>query len=106
MENIKNARASVVPETEYGVYVWKLDDGSYLSDGDDRVLSINSRADDLLRMSKLQTVVRSYGIQEGRPHYLPDQYKVTDGEYESMRERLDSGWIPDPASRGNWSEDI
>lgn len=107
MENKpQNVRATVEKETEYGVYVWKFPDGSYLSDGEDRLLSVDSRQGDLKRMAMLQRVVRSYGIDEGEPHYLPDRWKVTDGEYDSMMERLENGWIPDPALPGNWNGDV
>lgn len=103
---IKNKRVTKVKETDYGVYVWKMPDGAYLSDGEDRLLSINSRQGDLKRMAALQRVVRSYGIEKGEPHYLPDRYKVTDGEYESMMERLEDGYIPDPGSPGNLGGDV
>lgn len=101
LKHVKNVRRTVEQETEYGVYVWKMPDGRYLSDGEDRLLSINSRQHDFARMAKLQQVVRSFGIDEGEPHYLADRYKVTDGEWESMRERMEDGWMADPADPGN-----
>jgi hypothetical protein len=97
----KNLSASVEQETEYGVYVWEMPTGQYLGDGGGRFLSIDSRQNDIKRMTQLANEVKSFGVTEGSIHFLADRYKVTDGEWESMMERLDNEQMPDPADPGN-----
>lgn len=101
MKNFKNVTARVEQETEYGLYVWRMEDGRYVGDSQGRLMAIPSKQGDISRISKIRQEAKSLGIEGGEPHYMPDVYPVTDGEYESMRERMDDGLMGDPADPGN-----
>jgi hypothetical protein len=99
---------SVVNETPYGIYVWKMPNGAIISDsaGEDRnYLCINARKNDLKAIMSLTEVVRSFGIDEGEPWFLPGYRKVADEEYERQKERLERGLIPDELDLGAWKDE-
>lgn len=80
---------------KFGVYVWEMPDGRYVGDEDGNLLSINSVFGDLDRISKLGRAARSFGINEGKPVFLPGHRKISDAEYERQKERMSQGLIPD-----------
>lgn len=92
---VKNPRVSVVDEVEYGTYLWKMPDGSYVSDGNENFLAIQSMRNDLSRITKLSAEARSYGIEEGGPVFFPGMRMISDAEYAEQKDRLAQGYIPD-----------
>lgn len=95
MEKPRNIKITPVEETDLGVYVWRMPDGRWVGDDQDNYLSISAQKGDLKRIHQLTEAVRSYGINDGAPYFLPGRRKVTDDEYEEQRERLDAGLLPD-----------
>lgn len=85
----------VVSEVNYGVYVWRMPNGSYIADSDKRWLSIASLRGDIRRINQLQEAVKGYGIEEGTPEFIEGVRKVTDDEYDEQLERMEAGMIPD-----------
>ena len=98
-------KVSTVKETPYGIYVWKMPDGSIVQDEDKNIMSINAQEFDLRAMRALTNVARSYGIVEGGPWFLPNYRKVTDEEYEQQKARLEQGLIPDELDLGAWRDE-
>jgi hypothetical protein len=92
---IKNSRISVVDEVEYGTYLWKMPDGTYLADADQNFLSIFSMRNDLVKISRLSSAARSYGVDEGQAVFFAGMRQIDDDEYESQKQRLAAGEIPD-----------
>lgn len=85
-----------IPESSFGVCVWRFDDGSLLSDGDG-YLSLEGIINDKRIEEKMRKAAR-YWTQsdEGAPHWIRGARKISGLEYEEQQERLISGQIPDP----------
>jgi hypothetical protein len=103
--NPKNLKIRQVREnTDIGVYVWELPDGSYFSDGDGNFLSISSREFDIEKMKKLKEAAQYWGKPEGKVKFLAGAGKVTDEEYEEDMERMQSGLTP-YGDTGAWKDE-
>lgn len=90
-----------VEETNLGIYVWEMPDGSYVGDGEGHFMMIPARKGDLGRIAKLRDAAKYYGVEEGRPVFLSNRRPVTDEEYEQQKARLELGLDPDPMSLRN-----
>lgn len=86
---------NIVNETEYGLYVWELPNGNYLSDGEGRLLNIPARKGDIKRLARICEVARGLGFGDGSPTFIPDVRRVTDAEHDDQVERLMAGETPD-----------
>lgn len=91
----KKSRTSVVEETNIGIYVWEMPDGSWVADDEGNWMNIPSKKGDLRRINMLKEAANSYGIYEGRPVFLSGHYRVSEDEYQEQRQRLQEGLIPD-----------
>jgi len=92
---VKNARVSAVEEADYGLYYWKMPDGTYIGDDEGNFLVVPSMRGDLTKMAKMADAARSLGVNEGQPVFMAGQRKVTDEEYQEQLERLAAGEQPD-----------
>jgi hypothetical protein len=92
---IKNPRVSVVQEEEYGTYLWKMPDGTFVADGDQNFLAIFSMRGDLIKIARLRAAAKSYGIEEGQPAFQAGMRMISDEEYQEQRDRMSAGEIPD-----------
>lgn len=92
---------SVVEESEYGTYVWKMDDGREVGDSDGRRMNIYAKKGDLKALKALHEVARSYGIEEGGPVFMSGKRPVTDEEYQEQLTRMKLGLTPDPLDPSN-----
>lgn len=104
MKNRKNG-LSVVSETNLGIYVWQLLDGSYLMDGDFNVLSINAFRNDIRAITKIGQVARNLGF-EGSAVFVEGSRKISDTEFEVQKERFFAGLQPDPYDIGVYKENL
>lgn len=95
-----------VEESKYGVYVWRMPDGRFVSDGDGNFLNIPSEKFDLSKMKALREAVNYYGITEGEAVFLSGRRRVTDSEYEEQQERMVNGLTPDPYDAGALADEL
>ncbi len=95
MSNTKKPRIRRVQETQYGVYVWKMPDGSIVQDADRNIMSIQARENDIIALNKLRAAADFYGVSNGEPLFLPGHRKVTQTEWEEQRARQNAGLLPD-----------
>lgn len=93
-------KISIVEETDYGLYIWEMPDGSIVSDDEKNYLNIPARRGDTEKIKAITDAVRSYGINEGRAIFLSGHRRVTDEEYEYQKQRLEWGLIPDEMDYG------
>lgn len=98
-------KIQVVQETQFGVYLWQMPDGSVVTDEDRNYMSIAAKEGDLRRISELRAAARSYGITEGRPLFLPGYRKIDDAELEYQQERQSQGLIADPYDVPAWRDE-
>lgn len=93
-------KISIVEETDYGLYIWEMPDGSIVSDDEKNYLNIPAHRGDTEKIKAITDAVRSYGINEGRAIFLSGHRRVTDEEYEYQKQRLEWGLIPDEMDYG------
>src|SRR4051794_19321705 len=95
-----------VKETEYGLYIWMMPDGSVVKDEEDNFMCIASREGDFRKIKLLQDAAKSFGIEVGRAFFLPGRRKVDNEEFERQKARLEAGLIPDEYDAAAWAEEI
>jgi hypothetical protein len=93
-------KVKIIEETDYGLYLWEMPDGSIVSDDEKNYLNIPARRGDKEKLKLLKDAVRSFGIEEGRPVFLAGHRRVTDEEYEYQKQRLEWGLVPDEMDYG------
>lgn len=97
---MKRTKITEVEETDYGLYLWEMPDGSVVADSDKNFLNIPSKKNDKGKIRILTDAVRSFGITEGRPVFWAGNRRVTDEEYEYQKQRMEWGLIPDELDYG------
>lgn len=102
----KKNRTSVVEETDIGVYVWEMPDGSWVADEEGNWMLIQAKKGDLKRIAQLRDAAVSYGINEGRAVFLAGHRPISQEEYEEQRARLALGLVPDPEDAYSQMDDL
>jgi hypothetical protein len=92
---MKKPRTRIISETNKGIYVWKLPNGEYLSEGL-YILSIQATRGDIRKMKELAQAAKAYGYPDGTPEFQEGYRKISDEEFEMQYERMLKGLIPDP----------
>lgn len=103
--NTKKA-PTVIEEAPYGLYVWEMPDGRWVGDDEGNFLNISSMKGNQKRIAELTAAARSYGITEGKPVFLSGHRQIDDEEYETQRQRLMFGLIPDEHDIPAFREDM
>jgi hypothetical protein len=93
-------KVKIVEETDYGLYLWEMPDGSIVADDEKNFLNIPGKRGDMEKIKIITDTVRSFGIEEGKPVFLSGHRRVTDEEYEYQKQRLEWGLIPDELDYG------
>lgn len=90
-------RVQVIDEVDYGIYLWRLPDGRYISDGEGHYYMLAAKRDDKKAIQLLTDAVKSeFGIEEGYAFFMAGNRPVTDEEWDEQRRRDLMGLIPDP----------
>ena len=84
----------VQDKSPYGLYVWKLPDGSIFKDEDGNILNIPSIQHDIEKMKNIKEAAAYYGQPEGEPMWVPGVGRVTEEEYQSDLYRMSEGLTP------------
>lgn len=83
-----------------------MPDGSWVADEDRNFLNIASKKGDQKRIAELTAAARSFGINEGKAVFLSGHTQVSDEEFQSQKERLAAGYVPDPYDLPSLIEDM
>lgn len=86
----------LVKEVPWGVYLWRMPDGSFVGDGEGNFLMIESTEGDQIRMRALADAARECGVDTGQPCFFSGNRIVSDEEYEHQKMRMKMGLTPDP----------
>jgi hypothetical protein len=97
---MKRTRITEVEETDYGLYLWEMPDGSLVADDQKNFLNIPAKKNDGEKIKLLVDTVKSFGIHEGRAVFWSGHRRVTDEEYEYQKQRMEWGLIPDELDYG------
>lgn len=93
---MKSTGRKFIQETRYGTYVWEMPDGRWVGDDEGNYATIFSMQGDAKRIEELRALVRSCGVEVGRPLFLPGRRPVSDEEFEEQMQRFQWGLTPDP----------
>jgi hypothetical protein len=97
---MKRTRITEVEETDYGLYLWEMPDGSLVADDQKNFLNIPAKKNDGEKIKLLVDTVKSFGIHEGRAVFWSGHRRVTDEEFEYQKQRMEWGLIPDELDYG------
>jgi hypothetical protein len=87
-------KLSVVEDkSRYGIYVWRLPDGSIFADEDRNVLNIPAERGDITKMVEIKKVASHYGQPDGEAVFIPGVGRVTEEEYQQDMERMNNGLL-------------
>ena len=93
---IKTLGKKEIQEVPWGVYLWRMPDGTFVGDDAGHFLMIASTRGDNTRMRALADAAREFGVTEGAPCFFQGNRIVSDEEYEEQRLRMQFGLTPDP----------
>lgn len=99
MSNLIVPRKIMEAETkDYGVCVWKMPDGTYITNTEGDYLCKQGRPGDKRIEQRMTDYVRGeFGITQGEPFWLPGFRKISQSEWEDEMQDLMDGHTPDPA---------
>jgi hypothetical protein len=103
---LSKKRVTAVEEVQYGVYLWQMPDGGLVCDEDRNYLSISAMKGDIKKIQILKNVAKHYGLENGRPVWFSGHRKISDEEYETQKQRLEWGLIPDELDVPAIKEDL
>jgi hypothetical protein len=103
-------KASVVEETDLGLYVWHTGQGILMNEDKD-ILSIPSKKHDREKIKIIteaaHDAMRNNGLEpSGQPVFLAGHRQITDEEHEEQVQRQKWGLIPDPYDVAAMEEEI
>jgi len=86
---------------DWGIYVWKKQNGKWFTDGQGNILNIPSMKGDISKIAELKNAATYYGEPDGEAIFFPGLNRVTDEEYEEQRQRMREGLIPNLNDMGS-----
>lgn len=99
----------LIEEVPFGTYVFRCADGSYMGDGEGRLMCILGMKGDREKVKKLYEAAKHYNKEEaemGEVEFWSGQRPVSDEEYDEQLARQDSGLIADPLDVGAYMDAI
>jgi hypothetical protein len=79
---------------DWGIYVWKKQNGKWFTDGQGNVLNIPSMKGDISKIAELKKVAAHYGEPDGEAVFFAGLNRVSDEEYAEQKQRMAEGLIP------------
>tara|TARA_B100000902_G_C26978947_1_gene749262 strand:- start:7 stop:354 length:348 start_codon:yes stop_codon:yes gene_type:complete len=94
---IKNGKRLYVPQSAFGVCVWKMPDGGIVADADGNYLCAEGMMNDP-KVEKHVAEAAKYwtGSTDGQVMWIDGARKVSASERDDQVERLNQGLTPDP----------
>lgn len=86
---------------DWGIYVWKKQNGKWFTDGQGNILNIPSMKGDISKIAELKKAAAYYGEPEGEAIFFPGLNRVTDEEYAEQKQRMLEGLIPNLNDMGS-----
>lgn len=103
---MSNMKMTTVEETNYGLYLWQMPNGSVVMDEDGNYLNIAAMKGSIKKINALKKAARELGLEEGEPIWFSGHRRVTDEELEEQKQRLEWGLIPDELDVPAIKEDL
>jgi len=100
----KTKMSIVENKASWGVYVWKLPDGSILGDTNKNLMNIPAMRHDLQAIHEITQAARHYGFPDGEPYFMAGQRRISDEEYSEQVDRMKQGYIPSETDIGAFAD--
>lgn len=96
--NEQKRKNIIVPQSAFGVCLWKMSDGGFISDGDGNYMCAEGMVGDRRVEAQMAEAARYWAGDGngGKPHWVDGARKVSDSEREEQEGRLSEGLMPDP----------
>lgn len=91
----------IVEDTEYGVYIWRDDQGRAVVDEEFNYMLIPSKRGDLRKIAMLREAAAAFGITTGGPEFHAGSRPISHAEWEHQKARQEAGMVPDEYDLGN-----
>lgn len=98
----KSKLTVIQKQSNHGLYVWMMPDGSLFGDSNGNIMNIPARPGDIEAMSKITKAAAHYGVSEGKPVFQPGIRRITDEEHSEQLDRMKQGYIPSETDIGAW----
>ena len=79
---------------DWGIYVWKRQNGKWFTDGQGNILNIPSMKGDLTKIAELKKAAAYYGEPDGEAVFFAGLSRISDEEYAEQKQRMSEGLIP------------
>lgn len=79
---------------DWGIYIWKKDNGKPFTDGNGNVLNVPSHRGDAFQIRKLEQEAKALGQGDGSYEFYPGMGRISDEEYSEQLDRMKQGLIP------------
>lgn len=108
--SIKSTGKKVVREVPWGMLVWQIPSGEFLTDEDGNFMHVfcSDLNKNKLEAAKkaLAEAARHYGFEEGKAIFWAGRRPITDAELEVQLARAEAGLVPDPLDYGAIKEEM
>jgi len=106
LSKVSNVRRRVIEtDVEWGLYVSKMVDGTYFTDGEGGVLNIPSMKGDISKIAELFSAARYNGDPgDGEAKFVPGLTRVSDETHSEQVDRMKQGYIPSLNDIGAWQD--
>jgi len=95
LPKIGNSKVTVLDKQyDWGIYVWKKENGKWFTDGEGNILNIPSHRGDEIQLHKIRQAAAYHGEPNGSPVFFAGMGRVSDEEYSEQVERMKNGLIP------------
>src|SRR5437762_10844723 len=95
-----------IKEVPWGCWLWRMPDGSFVSDDSNNFLRMFGTEDNQKQKQIMRDFVKNeFGIVDGKPFFMSAVRPVTDEEYQHQKQRLEWGLTPDPLDIAAIEED-
>ena len=93
---IGNSKIKVIDKNyDWGIYVWKKQNGKWFTDGQGNILNIPSMKNDIAQIAKLKDAAKYYGDPgDGQCIFVPGLTRISEEEYSEQKDRMSQGLIP------------
>lgn len=87
---------------EYGLYVWKMENGKIFGDGDGNFMNIPARKYDIQAINRITQAAAHYGAGPGKAQFMAGVTRISDEEHSVQVDRMKNGMIASEFDTGAW----
>lgn len=94
----------IEPDAEYGLYVWKMENGRIFGDGEGNFMNIPARKYDIQAINRITQAAAHYGAGAGKAVFMAGVTRISDEEHSVQVDRMKNGLIASEFDTGAWAD--